>query len=119
MPRPLGGVVYFKSLYHEIEPLVIISGEGWSGYAYLSVRIRPDDVLGTLGYMKARWREIAPHTPFKYYFLEENYNNLHRAEEQLGKLFGVFSLLAILLASLGLFGLASFTAQQRIKEIGI
>ena len=107
---------HYKSLHHEIEPLIIMT-ENW--FAYFSIRIRSDDVAGTLSFLKAQWKEIAPNKPFDYFFLDDDYDKLYRAEEQIGTLFGLFSLLAIFVASLGLFGLASFTAQQRIKEIGI
>ena len=107
---------HYKSLHHEIEPLVIMIGD-W--FEYFSIRIRADDVAGTLGFLKAQWKEIAPNRPFDYFFLDDDYDKLYRTEEQIGTLFGLFSILAIFVASLGLFGLASFSAQQRIKEIGI
>ena len=107
---------HYKSLHHEIEPLIIMT-ENW--FAYFSIRIRSDDVAGTLSFLKAQWKEIAPNKPFDYFFLDDDYDKLYRAEEQIGTLFGLFSILAIFVASLGLFGLASFTAQLRIKEIGI
>ena len=107
---------HYKSLHHEIEPLIIMTGD-W--FEYFSIRIRSDDVAGTLGFLKTQWKEIAPNKPFDYFFLDDDYDKLYRAEEQIGTLFGLFSILAIFVASLGLFGLASFTAQLRIKEIGI
>ena len=108
---------HYRSLHHAIEPLIITTLETW--FEYFVIRIRSDDIGGTLSFLKAHWGEIAPNTPFDYFFLDDDYDKLHRAEQQIGKLFGLFSLLAILIASLGLFGLASFSAQQRIKEIGI
>ena len=108
---------HYQSLHHEIEPLIITTLETW--FEYFVIRIRSDDIAGTLSFLEAQWGEIAPNTPFDYFFLDDDYDKLHRAEQQIGKLFGLFSLLAILIASLGLFGLASFSAQQRTKEIGI
>ena len=108
---------HYKSLHHEIEPLIIMTGGGWIDY--LSIRIRSDDIATTLDFLKTQWREVVSDRPFDYFFLDDNYDKLYRTEEQIGTLFGLFSLLAIFVASLGLFGLASFTAQQRIKEIGI
>ena len=108
---------HYQSLHHEFEPLIITTLETW--FEYFAVRIRSDDIAGTLSFLKAQWREIAPNTPFDYFFLDDDYDKLYRAEQQIGKLFGLFSLLAILIASLGLFGLASFSVQQRTKEIGI
>ncbi len=108
---------HYQSLHHEIEPLIITTLETW--FEYFVIRIRSDDIAGTLRILEAEWGEIAPNTPFDYFFLDDDYDKLHRAEQQIGELFGLFSLLAILIASLGLFGLASFSAQQRIKEIGV
>lgn len=108
---------HYKSLHHEIEPLVIIMGGGWIDY--LSIRIRSDDIAATLDFRKTQWHEVVSNRPFDYFFLDDDYDKLYRTEEQIGSLFGLFSILAIFVASLGLFGLASFTAQQRIKEIGI
>ena len=107
---------HYKSLHHKIEPLII---RLVSWFDYFAIRIRSDDVAGTLSFLKAQWKEIAPNKPFDYFFLDDDYDKLYRAEEQIGTLFGLFSILAIFVASLGLFGLASFTAQLRIKEIGI
>ena len=117
--REVAGVVkdfHYQSLHHEIEPLIIMTGN-W--FEYFAIRIRSDDVAGTLSFLKTQWKEIAPNKPFDYFFLDDDYDKLYRTEKQIGTLFGLFSLLAIFVASLGLFGLASFTAQLRIKEIGI
>ncbi len=108
---------HYKSLHHEIEPLIIMTGGGWIDY--LSIRIRSDDIATTLDFLKTRWREVVSNRPFDYFFFNDDYDKLYRTEEQIGTLFGLFSILAIFVASLGLFGLASFTAQLRIKEIGI
>ncbi len=107
---------HYQSLHHEIEPLIIMTGN-W--FEYFAIRIRSDDVADTLSFLKTQWKEIAPNKPFDYFFLDDDYDKLYRAEKQIGTLFGLFSILAIFVASLGLFGLASFTAQLRIKEIGI
>ncbi len=109
---------HYKSLHHVIEPLVIMLVEGgWTNY--ISVRIRPDDVAGTLAFLKAQWREVSSGAPFEYSFLDVSFDQLYRSEARLGVLFGSFSLLAILIAGLGLFGLVSLSVQQRTKEIGV
>ena len=108
---------HYQSLHHEIEPLVLMMGGSW--IEYLSIRIRSDDIAATLNFLKTRWLEVVSNRPFDYFFLDDDYDKLYRAEKQIGTLFGLFSILAIFVASLGLFGLASFTAQLRIKEIGI
>ena len=109
---------HYKSLDHEIEPLVImLVDRGWVNY--LSIRIRPDDVAVTLDFLKTQWREAVPNTPFEYSFLDTSFDRLYRTEARLGMLFGSFSVLAIVVAGLGLFGLASISVQQRTKEIGV
>ena len=108
---------HFKSLHKKIEPLVLyIKPESFN---YLSVRIRPSNISGTLDFIKERWNEFSPNRPFEYFFFDEYFDRLYKAEEKLGKIFGSFSLLAIFIACLGLFGLASFATEQRTKEIGI
>ena len=107
---------HYKSFHHEVEPLVIMTGN-W--FEYFSIRIRSDDVAGTLSFLKTQWQKVAPNKPFDYFFLDDDYDKLYSTEEQIGTLFGLFSILTIFIACLGLFGLASFTAQRRIKEIGI
>ncbi|MBS0000710.1 MAG: FtsX-like permease family protein, partial [Cyclobacteriaceae bacterium] len=69
--------------------------------------------------IEGKWNELAPGEPFEYSFLDDNFDDLYRAENRLGTLFTIFTVLAILIACLGLFGLAAFTAEQRTKEIGI
>jgi putative ABC transport system permease protein len=65
------------------------------------------------------WKQQAPNEPFEYAFLDESFDRLFRAEQRMGKLFTVFSSLAIFIACLGLFALAAFTTEQRTKEIGV
>ena len=72
-----------------------------------------------IAHMEKTWRSFIPHRPFEYQFLSEQYRQLYESEQKQGKLFTVFSGLAIFIACLGLFGLASFNTLQRVKEIGI
>jgi len=69
--------------------------------------------------VEQKWHELAPNHPFDYFFLDDFYDNLYRNEARLGSIFQIFTILAIFIGCLGLFGLASFTAEQRTKEIGI
>jgi putative ABC transport system permease protein len=111
------GDFHALSLYNEINPVIFTLRPGVQ-YCIL-VRIRPGDVQETLAFMKKKWEAFVPARPFQYYFLDEGIDRLYRREQRLGRIFGTFSLLTVFVACLGLFGLASFTAEQRTKEIGI
>ena len=106
----------YKSLHQEIQPLVMALRYR---PVYLSVRIGNSNVRSTIDYINDQWDEFTNGKPFEYSFLDENFNRLYQSEELTGRLFSIFSIIAIFIASLGLFGLASFTAQQRTKEIGV
>jgi putative ABC transport system permease protein len=110
---------HFKSLHQKIEPLAIHLAYSPDAFVNLVVRLRPQNVQQTLAFLEEKWREVYPQHPFEYSFLDEDFDHLYRAEQLRGKIFGAFALLAILIACLGLFGLAAFTAEQRTKEIGI
>lgn len=108
---------HFRSLRDEITPLTF-----WlrpHTYDYLMVKIDGTNVAGTIAGLEEKWAELAPHRPFEYEFLDQQYDSLYRAEVRVGRLAGVFTLLAIFVACLGLFGMASFVTQQRTREIGV
>jgi putative ABC transport system permease protein len=107
----------FRSLHQEIEPLVLDIKPEWSWSA--AIRIAPNDIAGTLSFMETQWRALEPDLPLNYRFLDADLDRLYRSEEKLGQLFSSFAFLALFVACLGLFGLASFTAEQRTREIGI
>jgi putative ABC transport system permease protein len=77
------------------------------------------DPVNAIDLIQSKWKELAPNEPLEYYFLDDKFNALFQAEKQLGELFTIFTGLAIFIACLGLFGLASFMAEKRTKEIGI
>ncbi len=108
---------HFMSLHDAINPFIMFISPGELNQ--ISVRIGPGDIGKTLDYLRATWGEYVPGCPFDYSFLDEHLANLYRSEEKTAKIVGVFSLLAIFVACLGLFGLISFSVQQRTKEIGI
>ncbi len=108
---------HFKKLDTKIEPLVFRMFTDWSDL--LLVRIAPDNIPNTLNYIKTKLAEIAPKEPFEYFFLDEEFDYLYKSEQRMGKLFSSFSILALLISCLGLFGLASYMAERRTKEIGI
>jgi len=108
---------HFAPLHETISPLVIfLDNISWGK---MLVKIDGKDVSGTLQNLQAKWTELAPHRPFSYSFLDQEYARLYSTEQRTGKTFTVFACLAILLACLGLFGLAAFTMAQRTKEIGV
>ena len=108
---------HFESLHQEISPLVLFIQP--SDYRQISVRIRPEGIPETLEFLRQRWEEWRPNFPFQYSFIGERLDGLYQSEEKLGKVFSGFSLLAVVIACLGLYGLASFSAEKRTKEIGV
>ncbi|WP_266204650.1 ABC transporter permease [Pontibacter kalidii] len=107
----------YKSLHSQIEPLVILLAPRNNGS--LMAKISPGDLRQTMTHIESTWQRFAPTHPMDYFFLDESFNKQYLAEEKMLTIFGYFSLLTIIIACLGLFGLASFTAEQRTKEIGI
>jgi putative ABC transport system permease protein len=111
---------HFQSLHEKIEPLILYNANPYGGNFYrLSIRCKPGNIQGTLSFVESKWREFDSKYPFEYVFLEDRYESLYRGEERLAQLFGYFTLLAVIIGCLGLFGLSTFSAEQRTKEIGI
>jgi putative ABC transport system permease protein len=111
---------HFKSLHEEISPMVLFrANPNGGGFGQLSVRLRPENITATMTHLESTWGEFESQYPYEYSFLNDRYDALYRTEERLGKLFGYFTALAVLIGGLGLFGLTSFVAEQRTKEIGI
>ena len=106
----------FSSLRDVITPLTLKLGKDNGN---ISVRINSSDVPNVLAQIKNKWKAIAPSQPFDYSFMDEDFNKLYEAEQRTGKIFITFAVLAILIACLGLFGLVTYAAEQRVKEIGI
>ena len=106
----------FQSLEEEITSLIIFLGTEGNN---LLVRLTPGDVNRNINLIQSKWKSFAPGTSFDYSFIADNFNAKFRKEQQLSKIFLLFTCLAIIIASLGLLGLATFTAEQRSKEIGI
>lgn len=117
---PVVGVVKdfnFSSLHDPIGPMVIFLGRGYCRNFML--RVDGGDISATLSRLQSFWKERIPARPFTYHFLDDDYNKLYQAEQRASRLFTLASGLAIVLACMGLFGLAAFTTVQRTKEIGI
>jgi len=88
-------------------------------HRYLAVRIRPDNIPATIDHIQRKWTEFAPDEPFNFYFYDDHYNHFYDNEIRTGRIFGLFTGLAIVIACLGLFGLAGFMTERRTREIGI
>lgn len=112
---------HFQSLRDEITPLLIYSNEsfGAPGNTYIAIRLTSNNFKEVIGHIETKWKEFVPNQPFKYEFLDDNLNQSYAEEQRSGKMFGVFSGLAIIIACVGLFGLSAYTASLRTKEIGI
>ncbi|MGD2089539.1 MAG: ABC transporter permease [Candidatus Aminicenantes bacterium] len=108
---------HFNSLQTKIEPLMFYWDE--RPFNHVTINISPHHINETLNIIKKNWDELSPGFPFKYNYLDETFDLQYKSEERLTEIFGYFAVLAIFIASLGLFGLATFIAQQRTKEIGI
>jgi putative ABC transport system permease protein len=107
----------YISLHASIEPLTL----PFEAYAsrYVSVKLTGDDIPATLAGLEGVWNQLVPQRPFIYSFLDEDFNQQYQSDFRFRKIFTTFSILAILIASLGLLGLTTYTAEQRTKEIGI
>jgi len=108
---------HFRSLHHKIQPLCIDYRPSW--FRYIIVKIKPNRIPEVLQFLEKKWEVLQPAFPFEYSFLDEAFDRQYKFDKKLSQIFSYFTVLAILIACLGLFGLASFTAEQRTKEIGI
>lgn len=118
-PYRIVGVVkdfHFQSLKNDISPLIFHYGES-NGFALFKIQMANADE--TIAHLENTWTKFVNGQPFEYQFMNEKFNELYRQEQRIGEIFTVFAALAILIACLGLFGLAAFTAEQKTKEIGI
>lgn len=113
----------FMSKHQPIGPLVIQMNNSKNAFnlslKYMAVRVNPASVQKAIAKIKKSWKEYLPGRPFDYFFLSSELNNLYKSESNLIKVSLAFSFLAIFVACLGLFGLASFNSEQRKREIGI
>jgi len=108
---------HFESLHQKIAPIVFLINPG--RFNAVSVRIAAGHAENVLDILKDRWQLLRPSYPFIPQFVDEQFNRQYESEERLGLVFGIFSGLAVVIACLGLLGLASFVAERRTKEIGV
>jgi putative ABC transport system permease protein len=110
---------HFESLHFQIRPLIVLMYGPENRGRYVSVRINSEGIKETMAFLESTWRRFADNQAFEYEFFDDHFAQIYKAEERTGQIFFAFSLLAIVIASLGLFGLAAFIAEQKTKEIGI
>jgi ABC-type antimicrobial peptide transport system permease subunit len=108
---------HFESLHNEIIPMAMRIDS--NSHFQACVRISPHRIPDTLAFLENKWKEIYPEYPFEYNFLDDTIANQYRSEQAIGKIVTVFTALALFISCLGIFGLSSYTAEQRTKEIGI
>ncbi len=109
--------VYYKSFKEKIQPMLIELNTDKQN-AYTLVRVK-GDIQNSVKEVEKTWNEFMPGQAFEYVFIDENFNKLYHSEIRAGKVFTIFSILAVFVACLGLLGLSAFTAEKRTKEIGI
>jgi putative ABC transport system permease protein len=108
---------HFRSLHHKIEPLVMYYRPEWCSRMF--VKVHGEKLSSTIEDIEATTMDLVPDLSFNYSFVDESFDRMYKKEERYGRLFGYFAIIAIFIASLGLFGLALFSTNQRFKEISI
>jgi putative ABC transport system permease protein len=119
---PIVGVVSnfnFESLRNPIQPYMLQLQTDDNIWGYISVRLAPGTYMKTIAGIEKVWKEYASNAPLQYYFLDADFEQMYKQEKQNAKLAVIFAILAIFIATLGLFGLTSYTVEQRTKEIGV
>lgn len=106
----------FESLRQRIGPLGLVLGQASWATAF---RVKAGDAEALINQVQQKWTSMSTGTPFSYHFLDESFDNMYRAEQQVGRVAVSFAVLAVIIACLGLFGLATYMAEQRTKEIGV
>lgn len=108
----------FNSLHYKIETLFMLSYKG-DGFSTMSVKVNGGKISEAVAFIKSTWKNIEPELPFEYQFLDDHFNEVYQVDEQVSKIVGILAGLIIVISCLGLFGLASYSAEKRVKEIGI
>lgn len=106
----------FSTLREQVAPLALVFGKDQSS---IVLKLNTADIQSVMNSVEAKWKSVVPELPFEYTFMDEDYNRQYEGEQQAGTLFTIFAGLSIFISCMGLFGLATFMAEQRTKEIGI
>lgn len=108
----------FNSLHNKIETMFMFNQKDW-GYGNMSVKINGNKEKEALAFIGSVWKKDCAETPLDYQFLDDHFNELYRSDSQISTIVGTLAILAIIISCLGLFGLASYAAERRTKEVGI
>jgi putative ABC transport system permease protein len=108
----------FNSLHYKIEPVCLFNQSHW-GFRDVSVKINSGQTGAALDFIKSKWQSLYPDYPFEYQFLDDHFNEVYKADNQVSQIVGILAGLTIFISCLGLFGLASYSAEKRVKEIGV
>ena len=109
----------FESLRNPVQPYILLLQGEDNYWGYITVRLSPANYSATINSIEKIWKEYSSNAPLQYYFMDADFVNMYKQEKQNSSLAMIFSLLAIFIAALGLFGLTSYTVEQRTKEIGV
>jgi putative ABC transport system permease protein len=108
----------FNSLHYKIETMFMYNQKDW-GFNNMSVKINGDKAKNALAFVQSVWQQNFPDHSFEYQFLDDHFADVYRSDSQISSIVGALAVLAIIVSCLGLFGLASYSAERRIKEVGI
>lgn len=108
----------FNSLHHKIETMFMFNQTQW-GFSNLSVKINGSRAKDALRHIESVWKKVCVGIPYEYQFLDDHFKEVYRADSQISTIVGTLAILAIIISCLGLFGLASYAAEKRVKEVGI
>ena len=108
---------HYKSFHSKIEPLILHMTS--VSASYLSIRMRSENIRNIVSFIENEWENFNPGFPFDYFFLDSNFDKLYRSELKMGEIFNYFTVLAMMISCMGLFGLSAYTVESRTREIGI
>jgi len=108
---------HFANLHKQIEPILLFYNTGWTSRMYIKTTAK--DASKAIAATAKLWKQYNPDYTFEYSFLDDAFNNMYKSDVRVGKLFNCFAIITILISCLGLFGLVTFTAESKVKEIGV